>query len=396
MIVWGGTDWDFEFKTGGRYNPISDSWVTTRSTGPNVPSARSEHTAVWTGAEMIVWGGFENTGATTTGGRYSPATDSWTPTSTGANVPTLRYHNTSVWTGTEMIVWGGTNDSDASDLNTGGRYNPGTAVWTPTSTAGASVPSGRSQHTAVWTGTEMIVWGGYPRTATGGRYCACPGGRNVYLDADGDGYGNISMPSCDGSIPAGYAADAGDCDDAHASTHPGATEACNGVDDDCDAIVDNGGAVLCNDNDVCTNDACQGLMGCAHAFNTAPCDDGNPCTYFDTCSAGTCSSGPTGPPEIGGVSVTGHGPTSLNWTGLGGGASYDLSTSTLEELRANATTTATCLADEIPVASYVDTQPDPAENKGYYYLVRASDTCGTGSYGFDSAGAERIPTAACP
>ena len=32
-------------------------------------------------------------------------------------------------------------------------------TWTATSTANA--PSGRDGHTAVWTGSEMIVWGGY-------------------------------------------------------------------------------------------------------------------------------------------------------------------------------------------------------------------------------------------
>ena len=62
-----------------------------------------------------------------------------------------------------MIVWGG-----YSGLNTGGKYNPSTDSWTPTATA----PSARSSHTAVWTGTEMIVWGGYSLVVvnTGGRY----------------------------------------------------------------------------------------------------------------------------------------------------------------------------------------------------------------------------------
>src|SRR5207253_1493057 len=32
-----------------------DTWTATNTT--NAPTARSEHTAVWTGSEMIVWGG---------------------------------------------------------------------------------------------------------------------------------------------------------------------------------------------------------------------------------------------------------------------------------------------------------------------------------------------------
>ncbi len=65
--------------------------------------------------------------------------------------------HTAVWTGTEMIVWGGM-DVHFNFLNTGGRYNPGTDSWTPTSVTNA--PSGRVFHTAVWTGSQMIVWGG--------------------------------------------------------------------------------------------------------------------------------------------------------------------------------------------------------------------------------------------
>ena len=60
-----------------------------------------------------------------------------------------------MWTGSEMIVWGGS----WRHLNTGGRYNPSTDSWTATSTTNA--PAARDGHTAVWTGSEMIVWGGY-------------------------------------------------------------------------------------------------------------------------------------------------------------------------------------------------------------------------------------------
>ena len=83
--------------------------------------------------------------------------DTWIPTSL-TNAPAARRWHTAVWTGSEMIVWGGIG-SNGSDLNTGGRYNPSTDSWTATSTA--SAPAARNRHTAVWTGSEMIVWGGY-------------------------------------------------------------------------------------------------------------------------------------------------------------------------------------------------------------------------------------------
>ncbi len=166
MIVWGGDRCgDFCFlNTGGRYNPSTDSWTPTSTT--NAPDARSGHTAVWTGSEMIIWGG-EGEGflALNTGGRYNPTTDSWTATST-TDAPDARSGHTAVWTGSEMIVWGG-----GPYLNTGGRYNPNTNSWTATSTTNAPAP--RKSPTAVWTGTQMIVWGGIATNMflnTGGKY----------------------------------------------------------------------------------------------------------------------------------------------------------------------------------------------------------------------------------
>src|SRR4029077_14467691 len=133
--------------------------------------ARDSHTAVWTGSEMIVWGGFSSGSYFNTGGRYNPSTDNWAATST-TNAPAARALPTAVWTGSEMIAWGGYNSS--SDFNTGGRYNPGTDSWTATSTTNA--PTARDSHTAVWTGSEMIVWGGetfnFTLLNTGGRSCA--------------------------------------------------------------------------------------------------------------------------------------------------------------------------------------------------------------------------------
>ena len=170
MIVWGGDTVSSELNTGGRYDPSTDSWTATSITG--APDARTYHTAVWTGTEMIVWGGFFYDGTShylNTGGRYNPSTDSWTATDI-ASAPAGRYSHTAVWTGIEMIVWGGFNASPPYDLNTGGRYNPSTDSWAATNTINA--PVGRDNHTAVWSGAEMIVWGGSgPGVSnTGGRY----------------------------------------------------------------------------------------------------------------------------------------------------------------------------------------------------------------------------------
>src|SRR4029077_731093 len=73
------------------------------------------------------------------------------------NAPTDRNKHTAGWAGSEMIVWGG-NVTFSDQVNTGGRYNPGTDSGTATSTTNA--PTARSEHSAVWTDSEMIVWGG--------------------------------------------------------------------------------------------------------------------------------------------------------------------------------------------------------------------------------------------
>jgi N-acetylneuraminic acid mutarotase len=164
MIVWGGSAVGY-LNTGGRYNPSSDSWTATSTT--NAPTGRGLHTAIWSGSEMIVWGGAPTTN---TGRRYNPSTDSWIATNT-TNAPTARYHHTAVWTGSEMTVWGGYGGGFVGFLNTGGRYDPGTDSWIATSTTNA--PTARIAYSAVWTGSEMIVWGGYRGgflLNTGGRY----------------------------------------------------------------------------------------------------------------------------------------------------------------------------------------------------------------------------------
>jgi N-acetylneuraminic acid mutarotase len=154
IIFWGGHGWDrsigafVDTNTGGRYDPATDSWGAMNSDG--APTL-SEHSAVFTGSEMIVWGGNTNIGA-----RYEPGTDAWQPmTSTG--VPAPRRKHAAVWTGSEMIVWGGEGTSGVT-IDSGGRYNPATDTWAPMSTAGA--PSPRRDMAFAWTGSEFIVWGG--------------------------------------------------------------------------------------------------------------------------------------------------------------------------------------------------------------------------------------------
>ena len=172
MIVWGGEDRNNSAtNTGGRgMIPPLDSWVNT--TPMNAPAIRSRHSAVWTGIEVIVWGGASNNTAFNDGaGTILPRTLGIVTSTTNAAI--ARVNHTAVWTGSEMIVWGGYGWWRIRTLNTGGRYNPNTDSLTPTSTTNAA--HARWGHTAVWTGSEMIVWGGTDPGVTnylqsGGRY----------------------------------------------------------------------------------------------------------------------------------------------------------------------------------------------------------------------------------
>ncbi len=97
-----------------------------RDCGPNgwdpydlSPFPRTGHHAIWTGSEMIIWGG----SGYTSGGLYDPATDSWSRMSlpeTG-----METFDTAVWTGTEMIVWFGRSWPGPTPPISGAPLQPG-------------------------------------------------------------------------------------------------------------------------------------------------------------------------------------------------------------------------------------------------------------------------------
>ncbi|CAG1008510.1 hypothetical protein ANRL4_03899 [Anaerolineae bacterium] len=151
---------------------LPDKWLTTSMS--NRPESRVSHSAVWTGQEMIIWGGETGTpGTVNTGYRYNPKTDSWSPITT-TTAPAARRFHSAIWTGSEMIIWGGEGSNSGPTYGNGGKYNPVADTWLPITTTNA--PIGRYLHAAVWTGSEMLVWGGdtvspdVVPTNTGGRY----------------------------------------------------------------------------------------------------------------------------------------------------------------------------------------------------------------------------------
>ena len=166
VLVWGGANFssrvacqDVLCADGGVYDPSSDSW------GPisSAPIGRASHSEVWTGANMIVFGGQRTIDYLVGGDTYALETDSWrTLPEDGA--PHSRARHVAAWTGSEMLIWGGVGcPTDA--CSDGAAYNPETDDWRPITQVGA--PSGRLDAASVWTGSQLLVWGGDARAPIG-------------------------------------------------------------------------------------------------------------------------------------------------------------------------------------------------------------------------------------
>ena len=138
--------------------------------------ARESHVAVWTGKEMILWGGritggghpYTNEDREIIGVRYNPSTNTWTKMSNvlapeyDENDPilgTFEEGNIGVCTGEEIIVLG-TIFSYSGYSQFGGRYNPTVDTWRPISLINApSIPdSFFGGSFSFWTGIEVLVW----------------------------------------------------------------------------------------------------------------------------------------------------------------------------------------------------------------------------------------------
>jgi hypothetical protein len=137
--------------TGGPGTPPADipgGW-TWRPVGP-LPG-RQGHVAIWTGTEMILWGG-ERPGRSPEGAAYDPATDGWRRISRSPLVN--RTGAASAWTGREVLVWGGVNGGGR--LHDGAAYDPRTDRWRMLSPAPFD---GRVPLASAWTGTEFVLVG---------------------------------------------------------------------------------------------------------------------------------------------------------------------------------------------------------------------------------------------
>jgi hypothetical protein len=119
-------------------------------------AARVGHSAVWTGGELLIWGGGPfGARPLADGAAYDPAADRWRrlPPAPLAG----RSGHAAVWTGTEMLVWGGARPARGGRSETaladGAAYRPATRGWRPIA------PAPVAGDTAVWSGRELLVFG---------------------------------------------------------------------------------------------------------------------------------------------------------------------------------------------------------------------------------------------
>lgn len=104
------------------------------------------------------------------------------------------------------------------------------------------------------------------------------------------------------------------------------------------------------------------------------------------------------PHEVVELFVSGVSPTTLSWRDAspqaGSDLFYDITTGTLGGFAADPFGDASCLAADLTGTSYEDTRADPPPGDGYWYLVRAKNVCGTGTFGTGRSQLE--DSAVCP
>lgn len=144
---------------------------------PPAPIApRIDEAAVWTGRELVIWGGAGAYGDVTfgNGAAYDPATRRWHRLPPSPLGP--RWGVSAVWTGTDVFIWGGVGagaDWSGTQYRDGALYDPATMRWTVV----PATPTGPGEGaTALWTGHDVIVLGGRGAGTLGWRGALSVGG----------------------------------------------------------------------------------------------------------------------------------------------------------------------------------------------------------------------------
>ena len=156
---------------------------------------------------------------------------------------------------------------------------------TPCATATA-LPSGA---TAVCAGVRLCDQTGLSNCSAAG-----PGPEKCNgLDDDCNGQIDEGSDCGDGSLCTTDACANGACVNLPNTASCTDGDSCTTADQCAGGSCVGGKALGCDDANPCTTDACNPLVGCSHAGNSGPCEDGDTCTDKDLCADGTCTAGAT-------------------------------------------------------------------------------------------------------
>jgi hypothetical protein len=171
LLVWGGASLSPSrplriYADGAAYDPGTGRW-TALPPAPEGQWLQDGHgLAVWTGREVLVWGGYKpdpagrpNYAAPGDGVAYDPARRSWRRLAARPRQLPFGSDTWVVWTGRELLV-GGVAASDEAGRSVAGAYDPTTDHWrllppSPALTGGRRLLDARS---VVWTGSRLLVW----------------------------------------------------------------------------------------------------------------------------------------------------------------------------------------------------------------------------------------------
>ena len=169
FLYWGGsrTDVDKEdlpkVKGKGTYNEANgfyytDGWMINPKTGKvrkmntaGLPISIEGYTSVWTGKYLFVRAGEYNIMRL-----FDPKLNKWKAVSLRGAPLDKRINNVLVWTGKEVLIWGGSNYAGNKKMSSGYLYNPETNTWRRTA---PSIISERKSPAVLKIGKEIIIWG---------------------------------------------------------------------------------------------------------------------------------------------------------------------------------------------------------------------------------------------
>ena len=189
LIGWGGGCCGDVSDDGSAYDPATNTW---RKLAAAPVSGQQSPVGAWTGRELVIFNGRSPEGARVGGAAYNPKTDTWRRI---PSHPSSRPGSSAVYDGNEIHVLGARANTvfsfnpvnnrwrqlprteladDSIAVWTGNRliasgattraYDPSRDRWT---TFSASPLESRTAAQGVWTGQELIVWGGLVPTPAG-------------------------------------------------------------------------------------------------------------------------------------------------------------------------------------------------------------------------------------